>query len=263
MTDLGLSFRHSLQLLVHNLVARTGIDGLRPVRLRRSGETFVLETTGHSMRVPAALIWRSYRRGWPRRQQRLAAEFGLGDPLAVAKGETVIDIGANVGDFAITAAQAGARVFAFDGDPVVVDCLKANTAACEQIVAACAILWCEETEITFYSAPGRADSSIFVPPGEAVPSFRAQATTLDALAAKYGIGDVALLKMDAEGAEPEVLMGGKDVLRRTRSVAIDTGPERDGEETGEACEEILRSCGFTILRSNTPARKITMASRVG
>ncbi len=261
MNDLGLRFRHRLQLRLHNLLARSGIDGLRPVALRRDGDAFVLETTGHSMRVPSALIWRSYRRGWAVRQARLAVEFGLGDPFAVGAGDTVIDIGANVGDFAITAAEAGATVFAFDGDPQVFDCLRANTAGHGAIHADCAILWKEAGELTFYSAPDRADSSVFLPPGEAVTAFTAQATTLDALARKHAIGSVALLKMDAEGAEPEVLQGGQDVLARTRHVAIDTGPERNGQETGAACAAILQDLGFAIVTPPGAARKITMATR--
>lgn len=261
MADLGLRLRHRLQLALHNLVAPTGLDGLRPVRLRRDGAAFVLETTGHRMRVPSALIWRSYRRGWPARKARLAAEFGLGDPFPVAPGETVIDIGANVGDFALTAAEAGARVFAFDGDPVVVACLKANTADIPEVTADCAILWKQAGEVTFYSAPDRADSSLFRPPGAGVTAFTAQATTLDALAGRHGIGAVALLKMDAEGAEPEVLEGAAEVLARTRAVAIDTGPERNGEETGPACAAILRDRGFAILPNPNPKRKITLARR--
>lgn len=261
MNDLGLRFRHRLQLRLHNLLARSGIDGLRPVALRRDGDAFVLETTGHSMRVPSALIWRSYRRGWAVRQARLAAEFGLGDPFRVGPGDTVIDIGANVGDFAITAAEAGATVLAIDGDPKVFDCLRHNTAGTSAIHPECAILWKEEGMVTFYSAPDRADSSIFLPPGEAVTQFSAQATTLDALARKHEIGEVALLKMDAEGAEPEVLQGARTVLARTRHVAIDTGPERNGEETGAACTEILQEHGFHIIRPSNTARKITMATR--
>ncbi len=261
MNDLGLGFRHRLQLRLHNLIARTGFDGLRPVRLRRDGAMFMLETTGHGMRVPSALIWRSYRRGWAMRQARLAAEFGLGDPFRVGPGDTVIDIGANVGDFAITAAETGATVLAIDGDPKVCECLRQNTARISAIRPDCAILWKEECMVTFYSAPERADSSIFLPPGEAVTQFSAQATTLDALARKHEIGEVALLKMDAEGAEPEVLEGGRALLARTRHVAIDTGPERNGEETGAACAAILREHGFDIIRPSNTARKITMATR--
>ena len=259
--DLGLRPRDRLHLQLHNLLAATGIDGLRRVEVRRDGDAFVISTTGHDLRVPAALLWRSYRRGWEARKARLSAEFGLGAPFVLHPGDQVIDIGSNVGDFALIAAEQGARVLCIDGDPVVAECLKANIAPYPDLVADCAILWKEACELQFYSAPGRADSSIFLPPGDSVKAFSAQAVTLDSLVARHGLTAVTLLKMDAEGAEPEVLLGAPDVLAMTRHVAIDTGPERNGEETGEACAEILQAAGFTLLPPPATKRRMTLATR--
>jgi len=258
---LDLSLRDRWHLRLHNLLARTGADGLKPVGVRRDGDAFVLATTGHEMRVPSALLWRSYRRGWAARKERLAAEFGLDGPFRLAPGDLVIDIGANVGDFALLASEAGAQVFCIDGDPVVFDSLRANLAAYPGVRSECAILWKEACELTFYSAPGRADSSIFVPPGSGAKAFSAQAKTLDDVAERNGLGAVALLKMDAEGAEPEVLQGARALLARTRNVAIDTGPERNGEETGEDCAAILRDAGFTLLPPPATKRRMTFATR--
>lgn len=259
--DLGLSLRHRAQLALHNVVARTGIDGLRPVHLRRDGDGFCLTTTGHALHVPSALLWRDYRRGWTARMDRLSQEFGLAGPFALQAGDQVIDIGANVGDFALLAQSHGARVLSIDGDPAVIACLRRNIADRTKITDECAILWKEATGLTFYSAPGRADSSIFVPPGNGVAAFTTQADTLDAVVARHGLGDIALLKMDAEGAEPEVLQGATATLARTRQVAIDTGPERNGAETGAACAEILRDAGFTLLPSPDTKRRMTFAIR--
>lgn len=260
-TDLDLRFRDRLHLWVHNLVARSGIDGLQPVTVTRDNDRFVLGMAGHRLIVPSALLWRSYRRGWAARTKRLAVEFGLDGTFPVGPGDTVIDIGANVGDFALLANSLGARVLCIDGDPVVVDCLRQNVAKHPRITAETAILWKDASQVTFYSAPGRADSSIFLPPGDGVVAFKAQAQTLDALAARHNLTQITLLKMDAEGAEPEVLEGAKDVLLRTRHVAIDTGPERNGEETAEACIKILRAAGFSVLPAPATKRRMTFATR--
>jgi hypothetical protein len=69
--------------------------------------------------------------------------------------------------------------------------------------------------------------------------------TLDGLAATLGIGEVAFVKADAEGAEPEVLTGATETLGRTRYIAIDCGPERKGERTFDACSAILAGLGFS------------------
>jgi FkbM family methyltransferase len=55
---------------------------------------------------------------------------------------------------------------------------------------------------------------------------------------------IDLLKVEAEGHEPEVLQGALRILTFTRYVAIDFGPEREGECTDEACMRILANSGF-------------------
>lgn len=265
--ELNLSTRHHLQLALHNLMARLGIDGLKKVQLTSccigdGSNAFQLCIDGDKVFLPSALLWRSYRRGFENRLARLSEEFGMGTVFSVNNGDTVIDIGANVGDFAQACESFGALCYSFDGDPHAVQCMKANLAETTSVVITEAILWNKNEEVTFFSAPDRADSSLFQPPGKCIEAFRAQAYTLDYLAKKLEIGDVALLKMDAEGAEPEVLLGAQEVLKRTRAVAIDTGPERNGEETHDEVCEVLTAAGFEVLpRGNRQNRKITMATR--
>ena len=85
---------------------------------------------------------------------------------------------------------------------------------------------------------------------------------MDRIAEDYGIDALAFLKCDAEGAEPEVLEGGRELLRRTVRIAIDTGPERRGERTSAACEALLRDAGFTV-RTRERGRIMTYGSRGG
>ena len=127
----------------------------------------------------------------------------------------------------------------------------------------CAV-WNAEEELTFSLAASKADSSIF---GADTPEFasgtiRRRATTLDRIAEDYGIDGLAFLKCDAEGAEPEVLEGGRELLRRTARIAIDTGPERRGGRTSAACEALLRDAGFTV-RTRERGRIVTYGSRGG
>ncbi|MYE03211.1 MAG: FkbM family methyltransferase [Alphaproteobacteria bacterium] len=57
-------------------------------------------------------------------------------------------------------------------------------------------------------------------------AMRRRATVLDRIAEEHGSDGLAFLKCDAEGAEPEVLEGRRELLRRTARIAI--GPERQG-----------------------------------
>ena len=66
--------------------------------------------------------------------------------------------------------------------------------------------------------------------------------TLDDCAAEYGWGDVAVLKMDAEGMEPAILRGARQVLTRTACVAAET----HGRAGHDEVQALLRDAGFQI-----------------
>jgi len=66
--------------------------------------------------------------------------------------------------------------------------------------------------------------------------------------------DVFLIKVEAEGGEPEVLIGSLRLLSRTKYVVVDGGPERglEGSSTIDSCTKILLDNGFSeIARSAT------------
>lgn len=260
--NLGLSPLKRAHLLVHNALTSLGVFAQVPVDVRREGTGFVVRSEGRSIAVPAAIRWRMYRRGWTKRLARLAAQFGVPDLAAVGPGDMVIDIGANVGEFALACAGRGARVQSIEGDPKVFACLSRNTADQPLISAHQMVVWHREEELTFFSAPDQADSSVIADPNDPRYSpIKVRAVPLDLLAERGGWGDIALLKCDAEGAEPEVLRGATAVLARTRVVAIDTGPERLGEETHEPVAAILTNAGFTVTREIRTGRKITFGRR--
>lgn len=260
--SLGLPFVKNLHLTVHNAVTALGLFSHRPVAIRRDGDAFVVTSEGREIWVPAAIRWRMYRRGWSNRLGRLRQNFGIPDHVQLNPGDHVIDIGANVGEFALACAALGARVDSIEGDPRVFACLSRNIATESRITAHQTVVWHSEEDLTFYSAPDQADSSIIADATD--PRYKAlkvHAVPLDLLATRGGWGDIALLKCDAEGAEPEVLRGATAVLARTRAVAIDTGPERLGEETHAPVAEILTAAGFRVFRDIRKGRKITFGLR--
>ena len=261
-SDLGLSTLNRAHLVLHNALTSLGIFSQVPVDVRREGAGFVVRSEGRIIAVPAAIRWRMYRRGWAKRLLRLAAQFGVPDLAAIGPGDIVIDIGANVGEFALACAARGARVQSIEGDPTVFACLSRNIADQPLITAHQMVVWHSEEELTFFSAPEQADSSVIADPNDARYSpIKVRAVPLDMLAERGGWGDIALLKCDAEGAEPEVLRGAAAVLARCRVVAIDTGPERLGEETHEPVAAILTAAGFTVSREIRTGRKITFGRR--
>ncbi|MDD9870767.1 MAG: FkbM family methyltransferase [Gammaproteobacteria bacterium] len=92
-------------------------------------------------------------------------------------------------------------------------------------------LWKENGRVQFYESTANDDSSIIEPPHhERVVNI--SAITLEKFAADHGIGKIKILKVETEGAEPEVLMGAEKILHRIEYIAADLGPERGlGQKT--------------------------------
>jgi len=66
--------------------------------------------------------------------------------------------------------------------------------------------------------------------------------TLDECAAEFGWGEVALLKMDAEGMEPAILRGARQLLARTARVVAET----HGRAGHDEVQVLLREAGFRV-----------------
>ena len=60
---------------------------------------------------------------------------------------------------------------------------------------------------------------------------------------------IDLVKIEAEGYEPEVLLGMQGYLCHIKSIVIDCGPERGGDTTYDSCSKILLQEGFRTLMS--------------
>ena len=206
--------------------------------------------------------WRLYKRGLAARLHNHDRQY-LFTALDPPPGP-VLDVGAHAGEFSLMALSRGRAVYAVEPDPDALACLRRNLAGQESITVIDALVWNAEEKLTFSLAASKANSSVFGPdaPEETTGTIRRRATTLDRIAEDYGIDGLAFLKCDAEGAEPEVLEGGRELLRRTARIAIDTGPERQGGRTSAACEALLRDAGFTV-RTRERGRILTCGTRDG
>jgi FkbM family methyltransferase len=138
-----------------------------------------------------------------------------------------VDIGANTGLFSLVAALDPARiVLAFEPVPQVYRMLRANIRlnGMNNLTAEPLAVSDHVGEVEFFVTYTRGgiptDSS-------SVPGFRSrvgklalQAVTLDSYLRDKALGPVDLLKIDVETAEPRVLRGALQTLRRDRPVII-------------------------------------------
>lgn len=189
-----------------------------------------------------ARMFRFFRNGVANRRAHLLNRYCQG-LVPIPPGALCINFGANIGEAAITLAEAGASVVAIEPDPNVIAALKANAAG-RSIEAVPVAAWSSDGLLQMYLNSDSADTSAFNVTERPV---MVEARRIDTLIAERGIGRVHLIIGDAEGAEPEVLEGARETLKATRYVSLCASAERCGERTQEACEAILTAAGFAII----------------
>jgi FkbM family methyltransferase len=179
-----------------------------------------------------------------------------------APGDTVVDVGAGVGIEVILFSRAVGEqgtVLAIEAHPKTYLCLRKT---CEHnglgnVVALNLAVADRTTEVEFEDSPRHLGNSI-VANGRG--SVRVPARTLDDICDEQGIGRVALLKMNIEGAEQLAIRAGSSVIARTARVAIachDFKAEKTGNEffrTKAIVTEFLTQNGFVItpMDADTP-----------
>lgn len=174
-----------------------------------------------------------------------------GMPLAVPDGAAIADIGANIGAFSVFAASRfkDSRVVSFEPDPINFKVLSQNAALLPEgrITPVEAAIAGEAGILAFHrgAAEGVSTSGSLVrTTGERV---EVKAVTLESALDAAGISECALLKMDCEGAEFDILYGASDaILSRIRQMVLEIHDRGTGEKTRGAVEKYLKSKGFMV-----------------
>jgi FkbM family methyltransferase len=189
-----------------------------------------------------ARMFRFFRNGIASRRE-LVTERYLKGLVPIHPGALCVNVGANIGEVAITLAERGASVIAIEPDPNVLPALTANAAG-RSIEVVPVAAWEVGGSLDMYIASDSADTSAF----NVSPDLRTVACArIDTMIYERGISRVRLIVGDAEGAEPEVLLGAEKTLKITDYVSLCASAERCGERTLEACEALLAGAGFDII----------------
>ena len=154
-------------------------------------------------------LW--YKLSGARRRDQAAAKRQFQDALSrLGAQDTVIDLGANIGEFTLPMAQTGARVFAFEPDPHARSVLEesvqglANVTVMPVAVGAKAGQAQLYRRVNFAREPNRASksSSLFAEKRNVSTADAITVEIIDLAAFLNQLDcDIALIKMDIEGAE--------------------------------------------------------------
>lgn len=136
-------------------------------------------------------------------------------------GDTIIDVGAGVGEEAVVFSKLvgpSGKVVCIEAHPATFGCLQAtlqHSGICNVIPIACAITEMDGTVSIDDTENHIANSVMTAGGGQPILS-----RSLDSLADELGLGTVALLKMNIEGAERLAVQGMTALAQRTRHVVI-------------------------------------------
>jgi FkbM family methyltransferase len=201
----------------------------------------------------------SPRLAWWRAQGVILGLYGdLNQPWLVnLRPRTVLDIGANVGRFSITARKLfpDAHIYAFEP---LADCL----AEAQQVMRRDAkftpiniALGAERGQFTFQrnrASPSssllrmtRAHTAAFPGTGD-VTETTVQVDTLDDVAKSLNLELPVLVKLDVQGYEDQVLRGGEHTIRQASVVLVETSFETlyEGQALFDGIYQRLTNAGF-------------------
>lgn len=236
---------------------------VRPVRIERHGKLIkLMEVTPlgagkvseiyffHPTRISRYFI------GINERIEKLGREYCLDQIKKIPDG-LIVDIGSNIGEFTLcfNSIYPNREFLRFEPSHSENVAAEANLIGINQRLVP-KPLWSHVSEVEFFNSNDTGDSSIFKP-HESVRPIKIQSTTLDKELTELGISQIALIKLEAEGAEPEILLGATETLKVTKFITADLGPERGiaQERTFTEVYAILKENGYDLIGKNPGERE--------
>ena len=185
-----------------------------------------------------------YRNGIQARGEFLFSSYCL-NSMDFEEGDVIVDCGAHSGDLTLELKKRAPKVryVGVEPNPEDFKVLKKNVDLENSECVNKALG--ERTEVlNFYVCTENADSSLVEPPSY-TEVVDVEVVRLDNLCKELGIKKIKLLKLEAEGYEPEILNGAAGILNSIEYVAVDGGYERDKDS-----EQTLTRVTNFLLENN-------------
>ena len=226
----------------------------RPIRVSvENAPIYTVSDSETQIKICRQGRYNRYKRGIKHGINALASDYHL-DRLEGLDGGTFIDCGANVGELGIWAKSRNMKYIAFEPEHLEADCCDQNTYGGRALTIRKA-LWKETTTLEFFHKADTADSSAFSVHDYTSKTF-IPATRLDDELDPTKLTHPIIFKLEAEGAEPEVLEGAENFLTLADYVTVDCGYERgEGQDhTFIEVNNILSSAGYRIVSAQFGVR---------
>jgi FkbM family methyltransferase len=176
----------------------------------------------------------------------LDGAYGLDGRWATRSGDTVFDVGSNIGVFAVMQGKQAApgKVYAFEPSPTTYSRLKRNLALndLKNVESFPYAIGDEIATLRFVDTPISLNSRL-VEESMGAPTVDVLGTTLDVVAAAHNVQRIDLMKVDTEGHEIQVLRGGSFALSITRRLVVEL--HRASDEA--PIRAMLEAAGFAPI----------------
>lgn len=226
---------------IRNYLKNTGIK----IKYEKKNRFFIAEDASKIIFFAQRGRYRRYDNGIENFARHLAKDYLL-DNIELQNNMVLIDCGANIGELGLWCQIEGIEYIGIEPEMLEYQCCVLNNKGSN--VYNCA-LWKTSGELIFYSKPRTADSSLIKI--DQSQEISVMARKLDELIIPEP-GKIYILKVEAEGAEPEILQGANSILRLMSYVTVDCGYERgvQKEHTFVETNKILQGSGFSLLAAN-------------
>ncbi|MCX8178143.1 MAG: FkbM family methyltransferase [Candidatus Bathyarchaeota archaeon] len=164
----------------------------------------------------------------------------------ITSSDVVIDVGAHVGMFTLKAAEKARLVIAFEPNKENLRHLYKNTRGKDNVIIVPKALGKSKGSAKFLqlkrSGTGQLAYLTKPPDGAVKAIIEVDVDTLDNCIKSFGLRDVSFLKIDAEGAEVDILKGGEETLRMIKHIAMELHYQGEAKEVAE----FLKERGFRV-----------------
>lgn len=174
---------------------------------------------------------------------------------------TVIDLGANIGQFALAASRLfeGVSVYSLEPDPRTASILRRNLTGARGVEVMSVAAGDQEGEAEFFVNKDTQVSSMLklgkdriqaFPDSVVVEKIRVPVSTLDAMFARKNLERPILVKIDVQGVEDRVIRGGREFLKEVDWVLMEVSFEElyEGEHDFISLMAMMEENGFHFLR---------------
>lgn len=167
--------------------------------------------------------------------------------VEVEAGDIVIDCGAYVGGFSLSAAKIASELHAFEPEQANATCVRRNLAGMDHVCVVEAGLYSVTGQMTLNVSESSVEHSLLQPDDNTlVEQRRVPVISLRDYARTKAIEQYDFIKIEAEGVELEVFDGLDGML--PQKLAIDVSAERDGKSPANEFQARLLSLGYEVRR---------------